>query len=317
MRVFFIVNVGRRARKPPTELLASFAALLTDHGIEHKLETSQSADESRKLACRAVQENYDALWIGGGDGSINHILNATFGSGITYGIVPMGTMNALARSLGIPVDDPVAAVRYLLDAKPTPIDVVQLNDRYFVCFCSIGFHAAVMHGLNSQTKRHLGRVAFWTSGIRAAMRTRHLAEFKIEICPVNEPIPEFAGPSGVWEPSGQTENMSGYSAIISNVCNYVGFGIVRPEACSSRYLELHLFHSNKRVPMVRWFAEMAMGDGQWPGKERDVKHIKIASCTLRSDLPMLAQMDGEPLELKDPNEIKITCLRKAALMLLK
>jgi diacylglycerol kinase family enzyme len=317
VRVYFIVNCGRRAKQPAGELLAEFERLIGDAGLDYRIECTQSSSESRERMMQAVDEGFDQLWIAGGDGSINKMVNATFGRDITYGIVPMGTMNALARSLGIPVGDPVAGVRYLLEAKPRPIDVVQLNEHYLLCFCSIGYHADVVHGISRETKRHFGKLAFWTSGVRAALNMSHLPRFDVEYTPVPDLASGAPSPAGRWPAATTLEHDTGYSSIISNICNYAGFGVVRPDDCSSRYLELHLFHRNGSWPMLKWFTKMNFKAGRFRDGTGDITHTKAASCLFRSERPMLAQIDGEAVELQNPTEIKVTCLAGAARILLR
>jgi diacylglycerol kinase family enzyme len=74
----------------------------------------------------------DALMVVGGDGTIRSVAERLLGSEVPLGIVPAGTMNVLARDLGIPFDLD-GAVEALLTAPVARIDVATVNDQPFLC----------------------------------------------------------------------------------------------------------------------------------------------------------------------------------------
>jgi diacylglycerol kinase family enzyme len=85
----------------------------------------------------AVKQNYDALLIGGGDGSINAAANRLMGKRTALGILPLGTMNRLARELEISLGlDQMAGE--LADAERVQIDVAEVNGNIFLCNSFIG-----------------------------------------------------------------------------------------------------------------------------------------------------------------------------------
>jgi YegS/Rv2252/BmrU family lipid kinase len=76
----------------------------------------------------AVSEPFDRLVIAGGDGAVHHVISEldTWGrlsSDRPIGLLPLGTGNDLARSIGLPLDPPDAA-RILLTGRPRPMDLV-------------------------------------------------------------------------------------------------------------------------------------------------------------------------------------------------
>ena len=102
MEILFIINKGRRDEGPAPELVKKFRSLLDDSGRDYCIRLCSSIAESEECITDALDSGAQQLWIGGGDGTINHALNFTFGRNIAYGIVPMGTVNALAQALGLP-----------------------------------------------------------------------------------------------------------------------------------------------------------------------------------------------------------------------
>jgi diacylglycerol kinase family enzyme len=81
---------------------------------------------------------------GGGDGTISAAAGACFRSGKTLGVIPLGTMNLFARSLGLPLD-PAEALDALVSADERPIDIATANGRPYVHQFSVGLHARLVH----------------------------------------------------------------------------------------------------------------------------------------------------------------------------
>ena len=102
-RICFIINAG--GRKPPSErLVQRFHEELRSARVDYRIEMSRSIEHSREIVERAAEDGTEQLWIGGGDGTVHVLLNLSFGRGMAAGIVPLGTVNALARALEVPID---------------------------------------------------------------------------------------------------------------------------------------------------------------------------------------------------------------------
>jgi diacylglycerol kinase family enzyme len=87
---------------------------------------------------RAAVAAHDTVVIGGGDGSVSAAVHALAPTGKTLGVLPCGTLNLLARDLGIP-DDVDAAIAALARARPVRIDLASLNGRLFHSLSGLGF----------------------------------------------------------------------------------------------------------------------------------------------------------------------------------
>jgi diacylglycerol kinase family enzyme len=86
----------------------------------------------------AAQDDHDIVVIGGGDGSVSAAVNALAPTRKTLGVIPCGTLNLLARDLGMP-DDIDAAIAALARARAVPIDLADLNGRLFHSLSGLGF----------------------------------------------------------------------------------------------------------------------------------------------------------------------------------
>jgi diacylglycerol kinase (ATP) len=110
------------------------------------------ADARRELASRP-----DALIVVGGDGMVNLGTNLVAGTGVPLGLIPAGTGNDMARALGIPHEDQLAALDILIEALNRPARVIDAGyvttsdgtERWFGCMLSAGFDAVVNERANT------------------------------------------------------------------------------------------------------------------------------------------------------------------------
>lgn len=132
----------------------------------------------RAAVHRAIEEGLDALVVVGGDGMVSLAVEAVRDSGLPFGVVPSGTGNDVARGLGIPLDDPDAAIALLLDALddgPRTIDagkvVHGVHTTWFVGAVSAGFDALVNERANLM-RRPRGRSRYTIAILRELISLR-------------------------------------------------------------------------------------------------------------------------------------------------
>ena len=142
--------------------------LLRDAGVEASLRVTESSDDAGEQARRAVLEGADAVLACGGDGTIHDVLQGLAGTRVALGVVPIGTANALAHDLGVPLD-PVQAIRAALDAdhKRVAAGLVEFTGfdgrtqkRYFTVAVGIGVDAHLFYKLHHGVKQRLGMSAY-------------------------------------------------------------------------------------------------------------------------------------------------------------
>lgn len=145
-QISLIINPASKSfldgRHSPEEIMA----VLRTVGIVPQLELTTLETGARELARNAVARGATLVIAAGGDGTIEEVATALIHSPATLGILPLGTMNNLARSLGIPLDLPNAALLLAIGAT-RHIDVgrvVTPDDRiegYFLETAGIGLSA--------------------------------------------------------------------------------------------------------------------------------------------------------------------------------
>lgn len=113
----------------------------------------------------------------GGDGTVADVATGIVGSGAALGIIPAGSTNITARSLGIPAD-PFQAITAL--ASPwhlRRIDVGRSGERAFLHIAGAGFDAEIFKSANPEWKRRIG----WPAYLPAAAAALRIAPSTIQV----------------------------------------------------------------------------------------------------------------------------------------
>jgi diacylglycerol kinase (ATP) len=149
-------------------------AVFREAGVTADAFETGSPGSAVKLAAQAVSDGCDAILACGGDGTVHEIAQVLVGTDVALGVVPLGTANALAASLGL-IASPAKVARKLLKAAPSRISVGRIHfqdsagepgSRYFVVAAGIGGDALLMARLEPRLKRRLGYVLYLIEAFR-------------------------------------------------------------------------------------------------------------------------------------------------------
>lgn len=123
--------------------------------------------DATRYAKEAGDKGFQLVVALGGDGTVNETVNglAGFDDPPVLGIVPMGTVNDLARALHIPLN-PEDAIDLLEDGDIRRIDVAKANDRYYTNTLAIGKIPSAIHNVDSDEKAKLGPLAYFIASAR-------------------------------------------------------------------------------------------------------------------------------------------------------
>ena len=149
------------------------ASALSGAGVAATVEVVDG-DAIRDRASAAVEAGARLIVVGGGDGSVSRAAQAIAGSRAALGILPLGTLNHLARDLGIPFNLQQSA-RQIASGRVRPIDVAEVNGRLFVNNAAIGLYPLMVIDRESQQQR-LGRskrLAMLVASLRVLARFHH------------------------------------------------------------------------------------------------------------------------------------------------
>lgn len=116
-----------------------------------------------------VDQGHDVVVVGGGDGTLSHAAGLVAHSPVVLGLLPLGTANDLARTLGLPtrVD---AACEVIAHGQVVDVDLGRADGRAFVNVASAGLSVGVTEHLDPALKRRLGSGAYPVALLRAYRR---------------------------------------------------------------------------------------------------------------------------------------------------
>lgn len=126
---------------------------------------STSGEDAARAARQAVARGVERIAAGGGDGTIHDVVGAVAEAPPkALGVVPLGTANDLAKTLGVPLGDPGAALDLLRDGEPRPIDLARITDsegeRWMINAASAGFTEEVEAALDDEIKARWQALAY-------------------------------------------------------------------------------------------------------------------------------------------------------------
>jgi diacylglycerol kinase (ATP) len=245
---------------------------------------SRSAEDGRNKALRAIDEGVDTLLVAGGDGMVNTIGGALVGSEVALGVVPTGSGNGFARHFEIPLN-PEEAVKSLVTAQRTRIDVGVCNDRPFFVTCSLAWDGALVESFNRSPVR--GVLPYVFAG------AYELFEYKPQTFFVTVD-------DGVEFP---VENPMVFTA--ANLTQFGGGARIAPDAHPGDGL-LDLIYVEKKdlAKVIPQFPKLFTGNLAFG---TGINAVKFRRCRVRRDLPSPVQVDGELLG--NSTEVTIQVLR--------
>ncbi len=140
-----------------------------DAGGNHVEVLTPKGDELVRTLQEATARGYDAIVVGGGDGTIATAADICAKAGVPLGVLPLGTMNMLAKDLKIPLDLG-KAIEALAQGDIRNIDIGEVNGETFLCNSTIGIVPLVGQEREKQRGRSPPRMvaAMATSILRAA-----------------------------------------------------------------------------------------------------------------------------------------------------
>jgi YegS/Rv2252/BmrU family lipid kinase len=208
----------------------------------------------------------------GGDGTVADVATGVFGSTASLGIVPAGSTNITARSLGIPARKQAAIALLAGDHRYRWIDVGRAGDRVFLHMAGAGVDAELFKAASADLKRRLG----WLAYIPAATSAVQLAPARVRITADGE---DFAAESSL-------VLIANGAAVLSPTLR------IHPEiTVDDGWLDLLVFTPATPIEIAATlgYAGMRRLDLSPHVAWRRAHHIRIDA-----DPPLAVQLDGDP-----------------------
>jgi YegS/Rv2252/BmrU family lipid kinase len=147
-------------------------------GFDAPLEFTRAPGHATELAASAVRRGADIVVAAGGDGTICEVVQGLHDAGRgTLGILPLGTGNDAARTLGLPLS-PADAARVLLAARRRRVDLMQLGDR--VVFNAIGIGLLGSINVNAAAIKVVRGIAAYLAAAAGTLFTYHPIPIELE-----------------------------------------------------------------------------------------------------------------------------------------
>lgn len=244
---------------------------------------TQAREHASDLARDAVDRGFDAVIAFGGDGTINEVAQGLCDTDVALGILPGGSTNVMARSLGMPTD-PVEATSFLAhrlrNGTRRRINVGRADKRYFLFSVGMGLDAETVKRVeeNPEGKKEHGEWLFLWNAIKAA-----LGEYR----GVDPLISMSIG-------GGEPERV-----VLAVTCNgrpFTYFKRFPVDVCPEARLDggLDIFGLRKVttrfVPGIAWALLVSRSHVGW---KSGTYHHDVASIDLRADRPLPVQVDGD------------------------
>lgn len=157
---------SRRGEETLNQVISELKAL----NLEVFEESTAKPQQLTKLI-RSYRDRVDVVIVGGGDGTLNAAIDGLLDTQLPLGILPLGTANDLARTLGIPLSIPQAC-RVIAAGYTQRIDLGRVNHKHFFNVASLGLSVAITQQLDKKLKRRWGVLAYAVTALRVIWQAR-------------------------------------------------------------------------------------------------------------------------------------------------
>jgi diacylglycerol kinase family enzyme len=278
-------------------MLAERAAEVLRHkGWDIRLLRTSDGEHVTQLAHKAAEQDKEALFVVGGDGTVNLAVRGLAGSNTALGVLPGGTANVLAQELGLPgltwtrwmaLEE---SARRLSDATIHPVDIGQCADTPFLMWAGVGLDAFAIHHIEPRPR---GEKLFANVAYAASTAYHASIWHGINLKVIADNL-----------------QISGHYllALISNIHLYAGgLAQISPSALlDDGAMDLWMFEGDTLGDTIQVAWDLYAG--RHVNSER-VRHVAFKHLLLESDSHLYVQVDAEPLPYQD-NFIEIKVISK-------
>lgn len=266
-------------------LAAAATARLRTAGCEVVVVAAPDAASTVALARDSVDAGTDGLVAVGGDGLVHLALQLVAGTETPLGVLPGGTGNDVARTLGVPRDDAAAAVAVLAAGRTRRVDLGRVGETWFASVLAAGFDSRV----NARTNRMR-----WPRG-----RARYTVATLVELARL-EPL------AFTVETDDTTLELDATLVAVGNGTSYGGGMRICPDArLDDGLLDVTVVGSSSRTRLVRTFPTVFRGTHVHDDRVTTLRAERLRLTASGAS----AHADGEPVATLP---LEVTCVPGAA-----
>ena len=163
----FIINVLSGNNKNRETL----ARIIQEEFIDAEVFLIKSKSDFETAIQKCRQDKFKYVIVNGGDGTINTFIQYIIPNNKVLGILPSGSGNGLARTLGISLNT-IEALKMIKKCNIQEVDVGKINDRYFACAIGFGIDAAIAKTFETQKLR--GLLGYILASVKTFLQYRAL-----------------------------------------------------------------------------------------------------------------------------------------------
>lgn len=279
-RALLIVNPSS-GRELAAENADRIAEWLRARYEDVEVVTTEGDGDAERAAATAAAAGRDAIFVAGGDGTVNEAVNGVAGAGaldrVRFGIIPLGTGNDFAAGLGIAagVEE---ALEILGHERELRVDLGSVNGRIFINTSGGGYIAEVSVAVTPQLKTIAGRLAYLIGGAQA------LLEYE----PVSATITA--------EPGGLRLGLKLYAFAVCNSRLIGGGRLIAPSAIiDDGLLDVCLIEGMSALEFVNLARKVADGDHV---DDPRVRYFQVSTLAIDLEPEAWINTDGEVLSAR-------------------
>jgi YegS/Rv2252/BmrU family lipid kinase len=267
-RVLIIVNPTAGRWRSSRRRLCRVIAGLERRGCAVVLRRAGPSSGDAERLAREAEADFDIIVAAGGDGTLNAVVNGMAAMQRAVALLPFGTVNVLAREIGLPRDPERLAE--LIAAGPTrPIWPGRVAGRLFLTMASSGFDAETVAAVDPRLKQHVGRLAFVWAILVCLWRYRP-RELRVRVAGVEH---------------------RAAAVIAANGRFYAGSYVIAPQASLAEpMLDIVLLHRSGRLAVLRYLGALLLGRAS---ERTDVTLLRSREAFVWAAEAVPVQADGE------------------------
>jgi diacylglycerol kinase (ATP) len=276
-------GTGREHR---LDRIQSVARVLTCEGHSVTVELTTGPGSASAQARDAAGNGAEVVFACGGDGTVHEVIQGLVSEdgspAAALGVVPVGSANALARHLRLPLDPTKAALAQVRGSERTiPVGKLECDGqtRFFTVMAGAGPDGALVYEMTTAGKSRLGRYAYY---LRAAQlfATKQFPHFGVEYLQAGSTV------------SAKEHAVALMSVRVSDLGGLFGGLTSRTASIEASELELYFVRRPAWLSLPLWFVS------SWIGLEKRnplLKRLNVAAfeCRPLKEPDIHVQADGE------------------------
>lgn len=224
-----------------------------------------------EIVAMSIAQGRRFIIVGGGDGTISSVADAFAGRDVVFGLLPLGTANSFARTLGIPLNL-AGAIDVLADGKVVDVDLGRVDGDYFANAVAIGLAAGIARSVPHGLKKAFGRAGYL---IAAAALLPRFQPFRCTITPAGGAPRRFEDTLEVRVANGPYKG---------------GVLVAREASLESRRLMVHVVKGRSTATLAKVWWRLSRGRTPDPA---EMESFSAEAFAIETEPRQYVSIDGE------------------------